>query len=390
MSITILNLGREGVNVTKKPVAMKDGELRSAQNAELKLDQAAGCLTKRRGIDTITSSALAGQVLAAIAGGLFFPPDLDPDTLTPQTIGGGASEFGPAALNVMRAKGYLSAATTAVANNTEVPVEFDAEAFDVGNLHDLVTDPELFTVPAGGDGVYVVVAQAKWAADADGVRSTRIYVNGALAAQNDIHAGTTDLTTVQASAVLTLVAGDEVEMRVFHVAGASLNLQGSDENETFFVICRLLAATTTTLPRCQALATSNLSCATGVATVVPLDAETFDTHAMHDNVTNNSRITVAAAQGGFYAIVGHFAWAATMVGAFLVELLKNGTTVVGEERGAGDNLVTSDRTGQVVATETLEPGDYIELRVTQNTAGAHNLLGGAVLNRTKLTLSRIG
>lgn len=383
MRFTVLNLGRKGISIAKTPMAIADGALLSAQNAELDFDATDGAIAKRKGLREITPTALEGDVLALFSGGLFFSPEPDP-------IGGGESEFGPAALNVMRAKAYLSAATTAVANNTETAIDWTAEAFDVGNLHDLVTNPSRFTVPTGGDGVYAILAQAKWASDADGIRSVRVYVNGALVAQDDCAAGTTDFVYNQAKAYHPLVAGDYVEVKVLHTGGAALNLEGSAENETFALLLRLISATTSTLPRCQGLMTSNLSCVSGVATVVPLQGETFDTHTMHDLVTNNSRITVPAQQGGLYAIVGHFAWAATMIGAFQVELRKNGTTTVGERRDAGENLAATDSTGQVVAVETLEPADYIEMVVTQATGGAFNLLGGAALDLTKLTLARIG
>ncbi len=90
MRFTLLNLGRKGISIAASPLAIEDGALLSAQNAELLLDGNDGGLAKRKGIGVMTPLALDGDVFALFSGGLFFPPELDPDTLEPQALGGGA------------------------------------------------------------------------------------------------------------------------------------------------------------------------------------------------------------------------------------------------------------------------------------------------------------
>lgn len=381
-------LGLEGVNVVRTPHHQDEDAFTRAQNAEPKTNKAGRCIGKRRGIAAFTADL--GDSIKAIFNAVLIPSaeaPPDPDTGEPQTLG----DFGPAALNTMRAKTYLSAATTAVANTTETSIDWTAEAFDVGNLHDLSTNPSRFTVPTGGDGLYLVLAQAQWASDADGIRSIRIYVNGALVAQNDIPAGTTDALSFQAHALLSLVAADYVEIKVWHSAGASLNLNGSTETETYCEVMRLLATTTTTLPRCQAVRTTNQTLGNGVATAIELDGETFDTHSMHDNAVNNSRITTPAQQGGLYHIVGQFAFAAAFVGTWQVELRKNGATSLAKSRGAGGNLGSQDVTGQISVLATMDATDYVELVITQTATGggSHDVVGGG-LNSTNLQMARVG
>lgn len=383
--LPVYNLGLLGVNVVKTPHHLEDGALRVAQNAELKTSGGRKGIGKRKGIAVFSDDL--GAAILAIANITLLPEvPTDPDTGDLQQLG----DFGPGALLTMRAKGYLTAATTSVANNTETSVSFDAEDYDVGNLHDTLTNPSRFTIPAGGDGYYAIVAQAKWATDADGVRSTRIYKNGALQAQQDQAAGTTDFTTCQASTVLPLVATDYIEMKVFHTAGAALNLQGSDATETNLVIIRILGTAIAVLPRCLAVRTTNQSIANGAATAVQFDGEAFDTHTMHDNSTNNSRITVPTQQDGLYLVVGEYAWASTLVGPYQIILRKNGATTLATLRGSGLNDGTQDATGQITVLTTLVAGDYMELVVSQFAVGggAHDIIGSSFA--TTLQMARIG
>lgn len=379
-------LGRWGVNIVRTPHHQEECAFLRAQNALPQTDRAGKGIGKRPGIALFTSD-MGATILALANVNLVEDVPPDPDSGEPQTLG----DFGPAALNTMRAKTYLSAATTSIANTTETAIDWTAEAWDVGNLHDLVTTPSRFTIPTGGDGLYFVAAQAQFAADADGIRSIRIFVNGALVAQNDIAAGTTAALSFQASALLSLVATDYVEIKVWHSAGAALDLNGSTETETFCTVIRVLATTTTTLPRCQATRTIDLSLSNGVATAIALDGEAFDTHTMHDNSSNNSRITVPAQQGGLYAMVGQFAFAAAFIGSWKADLRKNGSTLLASSAGIGGNRGGQDVTGQVTVLATMEPTDYVELVITQTATGggAFSVLGGG-LNTTNLQVARVG
>lgn len=101
------------------------------------------------------------------------------------------------------------------------------------------------------------------------------------------------------------------------------------------------------------------SIAATTMTKVVLNTEEFDTSAFHDNVTNNTRMTVPST--GYYLITGYIYGGTTASRIILANFFKNNTTVI---RGQ----VRYDATGNSVAINltavaSLTAADYIEMRV---------------------------
>lgn len=113
---------------------------------------------------------------------------------------------------------------------TYVNVTFPTEDYDDGDLHDLVTNTDRITIPAGGDGLYSIMGGVRFAANNIGSRVVDITVNGTR--ENDA-----DAVRVQAVDVVStttalnvgrqakLVAGDIVRLRVRQSSGGTLNLK---------------------------------------------------------------------------------------------------------------------------------------------------------------------
>lgn len=127
------------------------------------------------------------------------------------------------------------------------------------------------------------------------------------------------------------------------------------------------------IPFCDVTHNANQSISDATPTILAFNTETSDTTAMHDTAVNNSRITVATA--GVYALHANVQWAANAVGHRTLELYLNGTTVI--------ESLTDDATGgghdtnqQIVSHRRLAANDYIEVRVTQDSGGALNVLTG--------------
>lgn len=116
---------------------------------------------------------------------------------------------------------------------------------------------------------------------------------------------------------------------------------------------------------CRIKQTTGQSIGTSL-TVVNFDAETFDTDTMHDNSTNNSRITFTTA--GYYQISGIVNTDGNAVSQIQIRL--NGSTSI-YKNGTG-NAGSSTANGAVVSTlYQFSAGDYIEMLgafgTTQNT-----------------------
>lgn len=117
---------------------------------------------------------------------------------------------------------------------------------------------------------------------------------------------------------------------------------------------------------CLVKKTAVQSLANNTTTKVTFDAETYDTDTMHDNVTNNTRITFT--QGGRYAVSVSIEFAAHATGYRFVDVFLNNTsTLATDSRGA----VTTDLSACTINFDyEFLAGDYIEVRAWQNSGGA--------------------
>lgn len=107
------------------------------------------------------------------------------------------------------------------------------------------------------------------------------------------------------------------------------------------------------------------------ATAIAWDAEDFDTDAIHDNVTNNTRLTVPMA--GKYLITANVSFAFNATGTRLLRLRKNGASQL-----AANSLPSHASIGVGVGfayIASLAASDFVEIQAFQNSGGALNVLG---------------
>lgn len=123
------------------------------------------------------------------------------------------------------------------------------------------------------------------------------------------------------------------------------------------------------LASCQAKLSAAQSIANGTVTVLNFDAENWDTDGMHDNSTNNSRITAKTA--GKYAVMMNAVFAGNDTGGRQILLRLNGTTALGSVLMANNGL-GEDQNMYLFATD-LAVNDYLEMQVWQNSGGNLNV-----------------
>lgn len=104
--------------------------------------------------------------------------------------------------------------------------------------------------------------------------------------------------------------------------------------------------------------------ATATWTALQFDNERFDTNAIHDNVTNNTRLTAKVA--GVYSIWGGVAWAPGASSSRYVQIMKNGATTIAIVRAFAVHVAFFET---ISAIAYLAINDYVELCVYQDTGG---------------------
>ena len=122
---------------------------------------------------------------------------------------------------------------------------------------------------------------------------------------------------------------------------------------------------------------ANQSLTNATLTAISFNTEYFDTDAMHDNVTNNSRITVASGKGGKYLLVGNLVYAANATGFRQFFIRINGAnTWYSASNPAIPAYASFPNYVSYTFVLDLAAGDYVELFGLQNSGGALDVQGG--------------
>ena len=121
-------------------------------------------------------------------------------------------------------------------------------------------------------------------------------------------------------------------------------------------------------PRVKVRFGSDQSIADNTATFLAFDDEAYDTSSMHDNSTNNTRLTIPAMYPGVYLIQATVTWAANATGPREVEIWKNGALFLAGPYGPGQATVYTIQT--VSTIDVVAVGDYYEVKVYQNSTVA--------------------
>lgn len=117
--------------------------------------------------------------------------------------------------------------------------------------------------------------------------------------------------------------------------------------------------------------TTSVPNASATPTVIPLDAEEYDTHSFHSQVSNTSRITIPTGLAGVYRFDAQIRFtSSTGAGVRGIGLLKNGAEQL--EYAANTVATASSGLGRVRSSGliTLKAGDYIEIGASQSSGAA--------------------
>lgn len=118
---------------------------------------------------------------------------------------------------------------------------------------------------------------------------------------------------------------------------------------------------------CKVTKSADQSIPNSTSTIITWDQEDYDTDGMHDNVTNNSRITIKTP--GKYSVMAQFEWASNSTGKRIIDIMKNSVVL-----GKANYLASGNSQHTISFVDALVVGDILEVRVFQDSGGSLDFL----------------
>jgi hypothetical protein len=245
-------------------------------------------------------------------------------------------------------------------------ISYDQEIFDNADFHSTSTNPERLTIPE--DGYYLIDACNHFdGADAGGGCETFIMKNSstweAIAMQGRYHYPVGNKITL----IDYFTAGDYLDFHVYQSSGLTKTIPGSTSRQYASI------AKFETNVACLVSNSGNQGLSGDSAwNQVNFQQEQYDTHNMHDTVTNNTRITIP--ENGFYHIWGCGGFGNWGVSQYYkrFRFRLNGDTPFG---GHGDGNAASIARFTVDCIKYLNKDDYVEFQAKTYETGNY-LVGG--------------
>lgn len=243
-------------------------------------------------------------------------------------------------------------ATQAISAATTTTVTFGAEVADTDAFHDNVTNNSRLTVPSGVTRVRLSGCCANGGTSSQFV--VTMLKNGASA--RGLPAKDTETTSATTlgfvSAIMAVSTSDYFEMRYF--SAAATTLQNNDR--TWFQIEEVDAS----IKYALVYKSGTQAISANTWTVVAFGAEEADADGMHDNSTNNSRLTVPSGCTRARATFG--LKTPSSANRSRARVIKNGTSAyaAGLPAQLSDTAGTDSING-MGAWVSVSPGDYFEL-----------------------------
>jgi hypothetical protein len=141
---------------------------------------------------------------------------------------------------MMAAARVTTVAAISLSNNTPTALSFDTERFNSGEWSSSVNPSRITAIV---DGIYSISGSASFSPNATGQRKLDIRLNGssAVASQQITNASAAVATNLTVTTVMSLLAGDYVEVVASQTSGGNLDVLKSDKYSPEFAAVRLSA-----------------------------------------------------------------------------------------------------------------------------------------------------
>ena len=122
---------------------------------------------------------------------------------------------------------------------------------------------------------------------------------------------------------------------------------------------------------CKVTKSADQTISNNTTTVITWNQEDYDTDGMHDNVTNNSRITIKTA--GKYSALAQIVWASNSTGKRIVNITKNSVVI-----GKMNYLASGSSQHTISAVDDFVVNDILEVSVFQDSGGNLDFLAAGI------------
>lgn len=132
-----------------------------------------------------------------------------------------------------------------ISDSTDTAVTFATgsmtEELDSDGLHSGASNTARITIPAGGDGIYLIGANARWAQNGTGIRTLWIELNGSAStgtriAESRSAPGASVNVIHSLSSVYQLASGDYVTLNCRQTSGGNLALETAAYSVRFWAL----------------------------------------------------------------------------------------------------------------------------------------------------------
>lgn len=272
-----------------------------------------------------------------------------------------------------------------ISSGADVPLSYETseELLDVKGMHDGTNKTRINILE---DGVYELHGIAEFVG---GSASTRyVYFGktsgGVRTEIGDAFSSGVSQFGATAFCVIPLVAGDFIEFLVYHTSGSGVSISRSS------LLIRKLSYGSGYTEGARVYNSSSQTLVSGEDTAIVFDAEDYDTNAIHDNSTNNTRLTCKTA--GKYQVSGMLVYANSSTGYRLAYIRMTRGSTVTYQALSNMPAINGDATFvNISSIIELQVDDYLEL-VGRHTQGSNCSVtgGGSANGGSYLAMQRIG
>jgi hypothetical protein len=125
-------------------------------------------------------------------------------------------------------RAYVTAgATNSLLNGVLTTISFNTEQYDIGGCWAVSPSPTAIIIPTGGDGVYLVLANAAFSSNSAGARFARISKSGVAIYQQYYPTTVGDQTLFELFWIAPMAAGDYFQLSLLQSSGSTLDGIGS-------------------------------------------------------------------------------------------------------------------------------------------------------------------